>query len=259
MTPTEERLAKIVELGEAVLFEHAETAGSMTDEQMREARQRLRSIGREVSRLSEKFKAAYKSSVPWEVMSEWADRCRFEEASFDLEALTGCCETLEVALPELSRHCGGHTSIQKKVAGDLDLMSSEKASDLDRYRQASLIHIAVTILLLSVRAMLVEAGWSYTFTEIAAYCLLLIPLWRVMRTNEDLSGTAKAIPTDADSFFTYTQFYDISLREKQANLLKLAREVLLKAERHRKTILAWRAGWVISIATTIAARIWTVY
>ena len=259
MTPTEKRLAKIVELGEAVLFEHAETAGSMTDEQMRDARQRLRSIGREVSRLSEKFKAAYKSSVPWEVMSEWADRHRFEEASFDLEALIGCCWTLEVALPELSRHSGGQTSIQEKVSGDLDLMSSEKASDLDRYRQASLIHIAVTILLLSVRAMLVEAGWSYTFTEIAAYCLLLIPLWRVMRTNEDLSGTAKAIPTDADSFFTYTQFYDISLREKQANLLKLAREVLLKAERHRKTILAWRAGWVISIATTIAARIWTVY
>ena len=259
MTPTEERLAKIVELGEAVVFELAETAGSMTDAQMRDALQRLRSIGREVSRLPEKFKAAYKSSVPWEAMSEWADSQRFDEASFNHEALTGCCETLEVALPELSRHCGGHTSIQEKVAGDHDLMSSKKASDLDRYRQASLIHIAVTILLLSVRAMLVEAGWSYTFTEIAAYCLLLIPLWRVMRTNEDLFDTARAIPIDADSFFTYTQFYDISMREKQTNLLKLTREVLLKAERHRKTILAWRAGWVISIAATIAARIWIVY
>ena len=259
MTPTEERLAKIVELGEAVLFAHAETPSSMTDEQMQEARQRLRSIGSGVSRLPEKFKAAYKSSVPWEVMSEWADSQRFGEASFDLETLTGCCETLEVALPELSRHCGGQTSIQEKVAGDLDLMSSEKAGDLDRYRQASLIHIAVTILLLSVRAMLVEAGWSYTFTEIGAYCILLIPLWRVMRTNEDIFDTAQAIPVDANSFFTYTQLFDISLREKQTNLLKLAREVLLKAERHRKTILAWRAGWVISIAATVAARIWIVY
>lgn len=259
MTPTEKRLAKIVELGEAVLFEHAETAGSMTDEQMREARQRLRSIGREVSRLPEKFKAAYKNSVPWEVMSEWADRHRFEEANFDLGALTGCCETLEGALPELSRHSGGQTSIQEKVSGDLDLMSSEKASDLDRYRQASLIHIAVTILLLSMRAMLVEAGWSYTFTEIAAYCLLLIPLWRVMRTNEDLSDKTQVISADASSFFTYTQFYDISVREKQANLLKLERELLYKSMRHRKTILAWRAGWVISIAATIAARIWIVY
>ena len=191
MTPAEERLAKIVELGEAVLFEHAEAEGSMTDEQMREARQRLRFIGREVSRLPEKFKAAYKDSVPWEVMSEWADPHRFEEASFDLEVLTGCCGTLEVALPELSRHSGGHTSIQEKIAGDLDLMSSEKASDLDRYRQASLIHIAVTILLLSVRAMLVEAGWSYIFMEITAYCLLLIPLWRVMRANEVLFDTAQ--------------------------------------------------------------------
>ena len=116
MTPTEKRLAKIVELGEAVLFAYVETAGSMTDEQMQRARQRLHSIGREVSRLPEKFKAAYKSSVPWEAMSEWADIKRFDEASFNLEALTGCCETLEVALPELSRHCGGHTSIQEKVA-----------------------------------------------------------------------------------------------------------------------------------------------
>ena len=259
MTPTEERLAKIVELGDAMLFEHAETAGSMTDEQMRESRQRLRSIGREVSRLPEKFKAAYNGSIPWETMSEWADRHRFEEASFDLEALTGCCETLDIALPELSRHCGGHTSIQERIAGDHDLLSSEKTNDLDRYRQASLIHIAVTILLLSVRAMLVEAGWSYTFTEIAAYCLLLIPLWRVMRANEDIFDTAQAIPIDADSFFTYTQFYDISLRERQTNLLKLEKELLLKAERHRKTIWAWRAGWAISIAATIAARIWIVY
>lgn len=259
MTPTEERIARIVKLGDAVLVEHAEAEGSMTDAQMQAALERLRSIGREVSRLPEKFKAAYKSSVPWKVMSEWADRHRFDEAGFNLEALTGCCEILETALPELSRHCGGHTSIQEEITGEHDLMSSKKAGDLDRYRQASLIHIAVTILLLSVRAMLLEAGWSYTFTEIAAYCLLLIPLWRVMRTNEDLFDTAQAIPIDADSFFTYTQFYDISLREKQANLLKLAREVLLKAERHRKTILAWRAGWVISIVATIVARIWIVY
>ena len=259
MTPTEKRLAKIVELGEAVVFELAETAGSMTDAQMQEARQRLRSIGREVSRLPEKFKAAYKSSVPWEAMSEWADSQRFGEVSFNRETLTGCCETLEVALPELSRHCGGYTSIQEKVVGDHDLMSSEKAKDLDRYRQASLIHIAVTILLLSVRAMLVEAGWSYTFTEIGAYCILLIPLWRVMRTNEELSDKTQAISADARSFFTYTQFYDISLRENQANLLKLERELLLKTVQHRKTILAWRAGWVISIAATVAARIWIVY
>ena len=116
MTPTEKRLAKIVELGETVVFELAETAGSMTDAQMRDALQRLRSIGREVSRLPDKFKTAYKSSVPWEAMSEWADSQRFGEASFNRETLTGCCETLEVALPELSRHCGGHTSIQEKVA-----------------------------------------------------------------------------------------------------------------------------------------------
>lgn len=86
MTPTEERLARIVELGDSVLFEHTETAGSMTDAQMREVHQRLRSIGREVSRLPEKFKASYKSSVPWEVMSEWVDRHRFEEASLAWKA-----------------------------------------------------------------------------------------------------------------------------------------------------------------------------
>ena len=259
MTPTEERLARIVKLGDSMLFEHTETAGSMTEEQMQEAHQRLRSIGREVSRLPEKFKAAYKNSVPWEVMSEWVGRHRFEEASFDLETLTGCCETLETALPEISRHCGGRTPIQEKITSGLDLMSSEKASDLDRYRQASLIHIAVTILLLSVRAMLVEAGWSYTFTEIAAYCLLLIPLWRVMRANEVLSDKTQVISADASNFFTYTQFYDISVRTKQTNLLKLERELLHKSIRHRKTVLAWKAGWVISIATTIAARIWIVY
>lgn len=211
----------------------------------------FRNVGKLVSTLPKRFKAFYSEVVDWDVMESWADSTR----SGMIAALAGSLDTLVVAEEEIARHTDSYTAIQRETISNGDIRIDQERQDLDFHRRTPHIYLWFTAFLIPIRAGLDQVGWELTGWQVAAYLLFVIPLWMMMRANTRQYDILLFYPSEADSFATQTEFYDVSQWGRFRNVEELMGENRRARIRRRRAERIWKIVFVIGIVVTINAKI----
>ena len=155
---------------------------------------------------------------------------------------------------ELARHTGSYTAIQRETIANGDIRIDQERQDLDFHRRTPHVYLWFTAFLIPIRAGLDQVGWELTGWQIAAYLLFVIPLW-MMKANTRQYDIFLFYPSEADSFATQTEFYDVSQWGRFRNVEELVRENRRARKRRRRAERIWKIVFLISIAITINAKI----
>lgn len=259
MTKTEQMIATLIERIDIIRSKHQDArdrqdlAADEADALFKE----FRAIGETVSSLPSRFKSLYSHAIAWEDMEIWADPSKFPRDEFTLGKLAESWAVLAEAEGELTRHTGNYAAMQRDVIANQDIQAIQIKQELDHLRQTPHIFLWFTAFLIPLRAGLAQIGWEITNWQMAAYLLVIIPLWMMMRENRREHKISLFYPTKADNFATHTEFYDISLwgRFKNLNKLKIARRTIRKRRRNAERV--WMLFVAASIAATVCAKIFS--
>lgn len=214
----------------------------------------FRSVGKLVLTLSKQFKAFYSEVVDWDVMESWAGLSKSGMIGFTPAGFAMSLDIVVEAEEELARHTGSYTAIQRETIANGDIRIDQERQDLDFHRRTPHVYLWFTAFLIPIRAGLDQVGWELTGWQIAAYLLFVIPLW-MMKANTRQYDIFLFYPSEADSFATQTEFYDVSQWGRFRNVEELVRENRRARKRRRRAERIWKIVFLISIAITINAKI----
>lgn len=215
----------------------------------------FRSVGKSVLTLPKQFKAFYNEVVDWDVMESWAGLSKSGMIEFTPAALAMSLDIVVEAEEELARHTGSYTVIQRETIANGDIRIDQERQDLDFHRRTPHVYLWFTAFLIPIRAGLDQVGWELTGWQVAAYLLFVIPLWMMMKANTRQYDIFLFYPSEADSFATQTEFYDVSQWGRFRNVEELVRENRRARIRRRRAERIWKIVFLISIAITINAKI----
>jgi len=259
MTKTEQMIATLIERIDIIRSKHqdARDRQDLTADEADALFKEFRAIGETVSSLPSRFKSLYSHAIAWKDMEVWADSSKFPRDEFKLGKLIESWAVLAEAESELTRHTGNYAAMQRDIIANRDMETIQIKQELDLLRQTPHIFLWFTAFLIPLRAGLAQIGWEITSWQMAAYLLIIIPLWMMMRENRREHKISLFYPTKADNFATHTEFYDISLwgRFKNLNKLKIARRTIRKRRRNAERV--WMLFVAASIAATICAKIFS--
>lgn len=257
MTKTEQMIATLIERIDIIRSKHQDArdrqdlAADEADALFKE----FRAIGETVSSLPSRFKSLYSHAIAWEDMEIWADPSEFPRDEFTLGKLAESWAVLAEAEGELTRHTESFAVIQRDAIAIRDMQTMQIKQDYDHLRRTPHVFLWFTAFLIPLRAGLAQIGLEITSWQMAAYLLVVVPLWMMMRENRRERDLDLSYPAEANDFYTQTQFCDTSLWGRLRNIdqLKIAirdvRRRLQTAERIWMTVIA------ISISITTLDRI----
>ena len=188
-------------------------------------------------------------------MESWADSSKSGMIEFTPAALAASLDIVVEAEEELARHTGSYTAIQRETIANGDIRIDQERQDLDFHRRTPHIYLWFTAFLIPIRAGLDQVGWELTGWQVAAYLLFVIPLWMMMKANTRQYDIPLFYPSEADSFATQTEFYDVSQWGRFRNVEELMRENRRARKRRCRAERIWKIVFLISIIVTINAKI----
>lgn len=215
----------------------------------------FRAVGETVSSLPSRFKSLYSHAISWEGMEVWADPAKFPRNEFTLGKLAESWAVLAEAEGGLARHTESFAVRQRDAIAIRDMQTMQIKQDYDHLRRTPHVFLWFTAFLIPLRAGLAQIGWEITSWQMAAYLLVVVPLWMMMRENRRERDLDLSHPVEADDFYTQTQFCDASLWGRLRNIdqLKIATRAVQRRLQTAERI--WMTVIAISISTTILDRI----
>lgn len=257
MTPTEKSIKALLRHMRKIAnsLSNADDIHTLHESELDTLAEEFRNVGKLVLTLPKQFKAFYSEVVGWDVMESWTDSTRSDLIELTPDEMAESLDTLLAAEEELARHTEGRTAIQGETIANGDIRIDQERQDLDFHRRTPHIYLWFTAFLIPIRAGLDQVGWELTGWQVAAYLLFVIPLWMMMKANTRQYDIPLFYPSEADSFATQTEFYDVSQWGRFRNVEELMRENRRARQRRRRAEGIWKIVFIISIVVTINAKI----
>ena len=251
-TPTETHLQVIAEKIEAIKELNADVSRSSPSfRQLKSAIPHLKSIGHSVSHIPEEFRNRHIEET-WRIMELWGVRGHLSIISLKNRYWAGIISVLLEIEPEIRRHTGGYTEIQKEMIRD----QREKYNNLHKTRKEEMIIpyllIGITSSFAAIGLQSNTDGMDYTRLEQIAYfshmlVVLSIPFILGIRPKDLI-----LLYSRQNLFHTFSENFSVLHLELEIKIRALRQNIVRIVLYRNLLMLSWAYTLLFAIFVTLS-------